>query len=237
MDMVSGELFRAALRKCGGILAEGETPSAELMQDTRMAFNVMLDSWSTESLSVFTTQDQEFTWPANTISRTIGATGDLAGNRPIKISDATHFVDPGSGISYPLVGINEDEYMGIALKTATSSYPQAYFASMDMPNMTLYLYPVPTQAITLHLISVTELTQMDDLATSIMFPPGYQRAFIFNLACEVCAELGMEPPPTTKRLAMASKRDLKRINSPGDIMGFPSALLGKGGRFNIYSGD
>src|SRR5665647_1116611 len=97
MILTSGELFQMALRKCGGVIAEGETPSAELMEDTRQAFNLMLDSWSTERLSVFSTQDQVFTWPAGNISRTFGPSGDFAGNRPINVDDSSYFKDPGTG--------------------------------------------------------------------------------------------------------------------------------------------
>jgi hypothetical protein len=41
-----------------GVLAEGETPSASVSQDALMALNQMIDSWNTERLSIFSTQDQ-----------------------------------------------------------------------------------------------------------------------------------------------------------------------------------
>jgi hypothetical protein len=36
---------------------------------------------------------------------------------------------------------------------------------------------------------------------------------------------------------MTSKRDLKRINNPDDVMAMPAALLVNRPRFNIYSGN
>jgi hypothetical protein len=74
------------------------------------------------------------------------------------------------------------------------------------------------------------------LTTTLSFPPGYKRAFKFNLACEIAAEFGVEPPASVRRLAMVSKRNLKRQNAPKDVMSLPAFLMGKQ-RFNIYTGD
>jgi hypothetical protein len=237
MILTSGEIINAAMRKCGGILASGETPSAEESADILQAFNTLLDSWSAERLSVFSTQDQVFTWPANTISRTIGPSGDLSGNRPQKVEDSSYFKDPGTGISYGLGIVNEQQYNSIALKTVTSTYPQLMHINMDVPDITVELYPVPTQDLEFHFISITELAQLSDLVTDVIAPPGYMRAFIYNLACEICMEFGLEPPGATQRLAMASKRVLKANNSPQDIMSMPTGLPGITQRFNIFSGN
>ncbi len=51
----ANEQINGALRLLG-VLAEGETPSAETSQDALAALNQMIDSWNTERLSVFSTQ-------------------------------------------------------------------------------------------------------------------------------------------------------------------------------------
>jgi hypothetical protein len=53
-----------------GILAEGETPSAATSQDALAALNQMIDSWNTERLSVFATQDQVFSWTPGARTKT-----------------------------------------------------------------------------------------------------------------------------------------------------------------------
>ena len=88
----AGEQINGALRLIGQ-LAEGETPSAATSQDSLAALNQMIDSWNTERLSVFSTQDQVFSWPPNVLSRTLGPSGDFVGNRPILIDDATYFIN------------------------------------------------------------------------------------------------------------------------------------------------
>jgi hypothetical protein len=230
----AGTVINRALRLIG-VLAEGETTTGEQASTALLALNQMLDSWSAERLSVYSTQDQVFTWPANTASRTLGPSGDFVGNRPILLDDATYF--KVNNLSYGVKLINQQQYDGIALKSATSTYPQVLFANMAMPDMEMYVYPVPTTAIEFHFISVEELSQPPALATTLVLPPGYLRALSYCLAVEVAPEYGVEAPPTVQRIAVASKRTLKRINNPDDILAMPYPLVASRQRFNIFSGN
>lgn len=232
----AGELINGSLRLLG-VLAEGETPSSETSQDALVAMNQMIDSWNTERLAVFSTQDQVFSWPPGAISRTMGPTGDFVGNRPVQLDDSTYFRDPASGISYGIKFINQQQYDGIAVKTVTSTYPQVMFINMTFPDIEMYVYPVPTKVLEFHFISVEELTQPANLATVLTFPPGYLRAFRYNLACEIAPEFGVEPSPQVQRIAMYSKRNLKRINDPEDLMALPYSIVGTRQRFNIFAGN
>ena len=231
----AGDQINRALRLIG-MLAEGETPSSETSNDCLVALNQMLDSWNTERLSVFSTQDQVFTWPAGFINRTLGPTGDFVGLRPVLVDDATYFKAP-NGVSYGIKMINQQQYNGIAVKTVTSTYPQVLWVNMGFPDITLTIYPRPTQDLEWHIVSVQELTSVTDLSTVMYYPPGYLRAFTYNLAMEFAPEFGVEPSPQVQRIAMTSKRNLKRINNPDDVMALPYALVANRQRFNIYAGN
>jgi len=220
-----------------GVLAEGETPGASVSQDAMMALNQMIDSWNTERLSVFCTQDQVFTWPAGEINRTLGPTGDFVGLRPVLMDDATYYRDPGTNVSFGIKFINQQQYDGIAVKTVTSTYPQVMFVNMTFPNVDMTVYPRPTRDLEWHFISVQELDRPADLSTTLYYPPGYLRAFTFNLAMEFAPEFGVEPSPQVQRIAMTSKRNLKRINNPDDVMSMPYAIVANRQRFNIYAGN
>jgi len=236
MATTAGDQINGALRLLG-VLAEGETPSAATSQDALVALNQMIDSWNTERLAVFSTQDQVFSWPPGIYERTLGPTGNFVGNRPILVDDSTYFKDPASGISYGLKLINQQQYNGIAVKTVTSTYPQVMWVNMTYPNITMTVYPVPTKVLEFHIVSVQELTNPANLTTNLAFPPGYLRAFRYCLACELAPEFGMEPPPTVVRIAMTSKRNLKRINNPDDLMSIPYSIVGSRQRYNIYAGN
>jgi len=308
----AGDLINGSLRLIG-VLAEGETPSADTSQDALTAMNQMLQSWNTERLSVYSTLDQVINWLPNTISGTLGPSGTLGAKtasvtsasgdgttvtmgyssvfvflvgesitvsgmtpstyngtytitatgvgtisfastvtttatvlgtilhssiqRPVQIDDSTYFRDPTTGISYGIKLINQQQYDGIAVKTVTSTYPQVMFVNMTYPNLDLYIYPVPTKLLEFHFISVQELDQPASLATDLLFPPGYLRCFRYNLACELAPEFGTEPSRQVSRIAMTSKRNIKRINNPGDIMALPYSIVGTRQRFNIYAGN
>jgi hypothetical protein len=232
----AGDQINRALRLLG-ILAEGETPSAETSQDALVALNQMIESWSIERLSVFCTQDQTFTWTAGLITRTLGPSGDFIGLRPVLLDEATYYRDPGTNVSFGIKFINQQQYNGIAVKTVSSTYPQVIFVNMGFPDITMSIYPKPTRDLEWHFISVQELSQPATLATVLHFPPGYLRAFTYCLAMEFAPEFGVEPSPQVQRIAMTSKRNLKRINNPDDIMSMPYSLVATRQRFNIYAGN
>jgi len=232
----AGDQINGALRLLG-VLAEGETPSAGTSQDALFALNQMIDSWGTEKLSTFTTQEQVFSWLPGFISRTLGPSGDFVGDRPVLMDDATYFVDASTGISYGIKLINQQQYDGIAVKNVTSTFPQVMWINTNYPNIDMHIYPVPTKVLEWHFISAAQLTQPATIATPLYFPPGYLRAFRYNLACELAPEFGVEPSPTVSRIAMYSKRNLKRINNPDDIMSIPYAIVSTRQRFNIFAGN
>lgn len=232
----AGELINGSLRLLG-VLAEGETPSADTANDALVAMNQMIDSWNTERLSVFALQDQVFIWPAGVITRTLGPSGDFVGNRPILLDDATYFRDPSTNVSYGIKFINRQQYDGIAVKTVTSTYPQVVYTNMTYPDIEMFVYPRPIRDLEWHFVSVEELTAPATLSTDLTFPPGYLRAFRYNLACELAPEFGVEPSRQVQRIAMTSKRNLKRINNPDDIMSMPYSLIATRQRFNIYAGN
>jgi len=232
----AGDQINRALRLLG-VLAEGETPSASVSQDSLMALNQMIESWNTERLMIFNTQDQTYLWDAGVITKTLGPTGDFVGNRPVLLDDSTYYRDPGTNVSFGIKFINQQQYDGIAVKTVTSTYPQVMWINMEYPNITMTVYPKPTRQLEWHFISVDELSQPATLATNILFPPGYLRAFTYNLAMEIAPEFGVEPSPQVQRIAMTSKRNLKRINNPDDVMSMPYAIVATRQRFNIYAGN
>lgn len=232
----AGDQINRALRLLG-ILAEGETPSAAMSQDALMALNQMIESWNIERLSVFCTQDQVFTWPSGEYIRTLGPSGNFVGLRPVLVDDATYFRDPGTNVSFGIKFINQQQYDGIAVKTVTSTYPQVCFVNMGYPDITMTIYPRPTRDLEWHIISVQELTRPAELVTELHFPPGYLRAFTYNLAMEIAPEFGVEPSPQVQRIAMTSKRNLKRINNPDDVMAMPYAIVANRQRYNIYAGN
>ena len=219
------------------LTASGNVLPESNYQDNLRSLNQMIDSWNLERLAVFSTQDQIFTWPSGEFSRTLGPTGDFVGARPAQLDDSTYFRDPQTNVSYGIKFINQQQYNGIAVKTVTSTYPQVLWVNYSFPDIEMYVYPKPLRALEWHFVSIDPLTEPATLATTLSFPPGYLRAFRYNLACEIAPEFGVEPSAQVQRIAMYSKRNLKRINNPDDIMALPYSIVGTRQRYNIFAGN
>jgi hypothetical protein len=255
------ELLSGAHRLLGLVNSGNVLPEA-VYQDNLIALNQMIDSWSTERLAVFCTQDQTYYWEAGNRIRTLGPTGDFVyilanqsdtpivtqgddyigvddatTQRPILLEDSTYFRDPTTNVSYGIKFINQLQYNNIAVKTVQSTYPQVLFVNNTFPNITLSVYPVPNRMLEFHFISVQPLANPTTLETDLAFPPGYLRAFRYNLALELAPEFNVEPPTEVRRVAMYSKRNLKRINNPHDLMAMPYSLMARRNRYNIYAGN
>lgn len=255
------ELLSGAHRLLGLVNSGNVLPEA-VYQDNLVALNQMIDSWSTERLAVFCTQDQTYYWEAGNRIRTLGPTGDFVyilanqsdtpivtqgddyigvddatTQRPILLEDSTYFRDPTTNVSYGIKFINQLQYNNIAVKTVQSTYPQVLFVNNTFPNITLSVYPVPNRMLEFHFISVQPLANPTTLETNLEFPPGYLRAFRYNLALELAPEFNVEPSAEVRRIAMYSKRNLKRINNPDDLMAMPYSLMARRNRYNIYAGN
>ena len=255
-DLLNGAHRLLGLVNSGNVLPEA------VYQDNLVALNQMIESWDTERLAVFCTQDQTYLWEAGFRVRTLGPSGDFVyflsteqndpiitqnnnniivdgteAQRPILLEDSTYFRDPATNVSYGIKFINQLQYNNIAVKTVTSTYPQVMFVNNTYPNITMSVYPVPSKVLEFHFISVQPLSNPTTLETELLFPPGYLRAFRYNLALELAPEFGMEPSSQVRRIAMYSKRDLKRINNPRDVMSMPYSLMARRNRYNIYAGN
>lgn len=100
-----------------------------------------------------------------------------------------------------------------------------------------YIIPaatVPT-APAIVLYTPSALAQFTDQSTQYTFPPGYAKAIRYNLAVELAAEFGVEPSKTVSRQALLSLADVKRANFAPLEARFDAALVGRSGRYNIYT--
>jgi len=88
------------------------------------------------------------------------------------------------------------------------------WVNMTYPDIEVYVYPVPTKLLEFHFVSVEPLMSVPSLSTDIAMPPGYLRAFKYNLALEIAAEFGINPNPQVSRIAMTSKRNLEAHQQP-----------------------
>lgn len=194
--------------------------------------NSMLDSWWIERLMVFNIAEDSFTWPAATASRTIGISGNVSVTRPVKIHSC-YFRDSGSN-DYPVEIIEEKAvYDSLTPKTTSGFYPDYLFCDYAFPLASLFVWGVPSDALTCVLKSWRQLQAFVSLDIALSLPPGYQEAIEYNLAVRTAPLDGVTASPDVKSIAASSKRVIKSLNVPSMVS---SLDLSRTHRQNIYTG-
>lgn len=204
------------------VLGVGDTVAAEDAEDMLTALNAMLDSWATERLLVYVDSTDTISLTAGDPSFTVGPTGETVSGYPIKVLNSTYVTV--SGVDYPVSVISHDQYAAIRLKSQTG-IPQYIFQSSDVPNATMYLYPVPSVSATISLSSQKLLTSFATTATNVTLPAGYENAIVYSLAEETAPEFGAQLDPRVSKKASSLRKKIKRINTTVPQLEMPSFVM------------
>lgn len=225
--VVASDLIAQALR-LAGITASGEVPDANETRDALAVLNDLIESWSTEGLTIPATFDQTFPVTAGQATYTVGPSGTWAGTRPVDISSAfARF----SGVDYFIeITHDSDRFNAISLKSQQSITPMIMLWNGTFPNATVNLWPTPAQTgVQITLTAPQPHAAVADVATTISLPPGYSKALRYCLACELAPEYGVALSPAIVETAKAAKGAIKRANSDPPELQIDEAIVGSGG--------
>lgn len=208
-----------------------EAPTNSEAQDCLSALNRMLDSWSNESLTIYAKTLEGFNLVGGQSVYTIGPGANFNTTRPLYITGA---YQRESNIDYPIEIINDLKFdRDIAQKTVQSNIINYLNYNNAYPVGTIKVWPVPTNADQLFLLSEKTLNTISTLDSDIIFPPGWERALIYNLAIEVSDSFGPNLlTPNIMKIAADAKANIKR----SALRSQPQTPLAGGGRYNI-TGD
>ena len=208
--IVTADLVTSSLRLINAI-ATNETPSANEMADAILVLNDLLESLSTEDITVFSTSDATYSLTANTATYTVGPTGTWVGVRPIEVLYAYTRVN---GVDFPCkVTTDVGEYNSISVKTAGSTMPMIALYNAEFPNGQISLWPVPSAAgATFTLTHTDALPQVVNSATTINLPPGYSKMLRYLLGVELATEYGIRVSPEMRAAAGEAKANVQRKN-------------------------
>ena len=236
--MTAREMIASSLRLIG-VLASGETASANDTNDALSSLNQMLSSWSNENLIVHQKTRDELTLTANDGSYLWGATagaGNLATARPIEVLTASLELQGASPHEIPLKILTQKEYALISLKETTSTFPQAVFFDGAYPNLGFQVWPVPAAAEHIVFWSLKPLSILA-LGTEISYPPGYEKAIRFNLAIDLAPEYGRQVDGLIMQQAMESKAEIKRKNLQTPKLKINVPITGGRNSFDYRTGE
>ena len=213
-------LIKRAMRLLG-VYSKGEAPDADEAQDGLSALNSLLDSLSNDSLQVFARSVDAIALSAGTASVTVGPSGGTVTDRPVQVLDES-YLQIGD-VSHPLDLLTLDEWNAIGIKTL-AGLPRALYVQPDMPDITVHIWPQPSEAATLHLWSRKQLASFPSLTTQMQLPPGYERMLAFLLAIDLAPDFQVEPPAAVVRGAASARRSIKRTNLEVPVLDMPAGV-------------
>lgn len=222
-----------------GVLAPGESPTADDENNGLAKLNMLLDQWAAERLTIFTVTATDFTVVSGTRDYTVGAGGDVNVARPVFV-DAVHVRDTAftPSLEYPpLQRLSPENWSKVAIKDLTATLPQSFYYNPTFPLGALTLYPTPTMTTLTGVVYAPQaVAEFTSLSTLIYLPPGYRRMLVKNLAVELGPSYQRNVPPELILAASEAKTVVRVVNAPSMEMAFDAGLAGTHRSFYIRSG-
>ena len=182
-------ILQGAMRKLG-LLASGESATANELADGLECLNDMLASWSIDQISLAYSTKETFSLVSGTSVYTIGPSADFDTIKPIEI--LTAFVRDSNSYDHVLQLKAVLEYDKIAIKNSDNR-PHNLYYKYGHPNGIIYLDYEPMVIEALHLNSIKHLTAFPDATTDVDIATEMKSALVYNVALELAPEFNVQP--------------------------------------------
>lgn len=212
MARTARDIITSALRKLG-VVASGETPSAEELQDGLSALQNMIDTWSTSDLLGYVETEETLALVSGQQEYTIGATGDFATSRPLEILEMS-LVDGGVESSFKKA--SAQDWRELSIKSLSST-PTAFYYRKEWPLGRILFWPVPNEAKSIKVYSRKPIVSIVTVNSDVDLPSGYIDAVIYNLCLELVDDFGGELTPNIVSQAEKKLSAIKTQNLAGNI--------------------
>ncbi len=218
------------------VVSGGETPEGTELNDAFDVLNDMMDGWAIDHLLIYNHVRTLFNYQAGKQAYTLGSGGDFNASRPEYLTRASTIYN---GIEYTIKVWDIGEWQRVPLKTTQSNIPLHMYHDNAYPLMNCNFWPTPQVLAQVALYLPVHLAQFTDLDTEYDFQHGVVRALRYNLALDLAAEWGQDPPPIVVAKAAEYLGDVRRSNITPETIGVDSALVGSGGggHFNWFIGE
>jgi hypothetical protein len=222
-----------------GVLAEGEDPTASQLQDAITVLNMMLDTWSTEKLFIYSVAEELFPLTPGQQTYAFGPGGDFNSTRPNYVDRASVRINSGtqSQIDIPLVIRDFEEWSNISVKNTTSTWPTQVYVDYANPAVKINFWPIPQLAEYILLYSFKSLSSLSTADAAVVLPPGFSESIMYSLAGRLCPMYGKSVTPEIAALASAAKMNLKIIQTKTMYSRVDDALLSPDRMFNWMTGE
>jgi len=227
-DVISG-----AFRLLAG---DDQTFTAADYQNALYSLNSMLQTWTTDSLDVWTINRTVFPLVIGTQSYTLGTGGTLNMARPTWIENiAIMQTGVTPNVEIPIQIMQDQDWMNLPVKAVSSSFPTSCYPQGDYPLNTLNFWPIPATQCSVVLYTPGPFGGFATINDAFSMPNGYERAVRYNLAVELAPEFGSEAPPSVMGVATLAINQIRIRNYRPDYLRCDSALLERGGNADIFN--
>lgn len=230
------DLVRGSLQLIS-VIGVAETPTAEDLSDALSSLTGMLETWSTERLTIFRTTREVFPLVSGQKTYTMGPGGDFDTDAPVTVQFAgLQLTTSTPQAELDLRIITVEQNADIVMKDMQSTIPRDLYVENGAPFTSLTFYPVPTFAHEAVIYSQKQLIAVNDANTDLVLPSGYWEAMKYGLAIELAPLYGKEPSQTVVSQFMKKKAAIKRANFRPVLMKGDRALMGRSSLYNIFTG-
>lgn len=214
-------VIQYALRKTG-VLPLGVTPDATTISNTAQALDMLIKSWITKGIKLWTIQELTIPLVASQTTYNVGPTGasptpDLVADKPMKLMQAwlrNVSVTPNNDI--PLQVISQEQYNRFGSKFSTGTSNAVYMqVGRDVSTIHTYLTPSTTAAslYQLHILTQRPLQDAGVDTNNLDFPTEWLYALGWNLAAEIATDYGVE----IERLSYIEQKAAKFLQEVEDF--------------------
>jgi hypothetical protein len=180
-------------------LAQGENPEPQDSNFVLGKINDLLDEWSAQERYVFAKLFSLFTLVPNLSPHTIGpaqgATFALP-QRPVRIDGCTIVISNNDGTTtdIPVNSTRDADWWNfVRIKTLPSQIPTDLYYEPDVPNGSMFFWPVPNLNYGARVESWQAIQQFATINDALVLPPAYRKAITLSVAEELAGPRSNDP--------------------------------------------
>ncbi len=239
MAITLADILTPALRMAGITKRPGITPGPDQFAEMIPACNRLLASFNCNGHVIFTTAIDQYPLNASQKIFSIGPGGDFNNARPIYVREANFLFPTSPTLRIPIKILDDDEWSKIGVQDiiGAPTWYLYYDGSYDANGRgKIYIVGQPPTGYQLELFTWQAL-KADFTATTdaFIFPPGYEKALVSNLAIEATMLYPLESVVARnvaaltllEKQAMKDLRALVVLNSSSPVLRSEIAYIGR----------
>jgi hypothetical protein len=196
--------------------------------------NGIIDSWSTEELTVYDIVEGTFNFTAGTNYYTNGAVGGTGLNFRPPFIDSVTVVDANT-VTYKVQIIGVGQWSDIIYKPAPGR-PEVVYFDGNFPLLGSYWWPTPAfSSDVAHIWYGNPVPAFTTLGQQLTAPPGFELFMKLQLACTLGPAYGIEPSPQLKGDLWSARNNARNLNNQPKIL-HSDVPVNRRKAFNIYYG-